>query len=956
MIKHRIIYKTLFFLAITIIPILTFGQQPHFSLPDYVDDGDFINGRVIFKVDKKTGDFIKSKDEMPKKLEQVFEKIEGTNIRRGFPTHSPPENKFHETGQPLVDLSRIYYMDIPKEEDIENAINELYNTGLMEYVQPHYIPQLLQHVPNDPLINNQYYLEKIQAFDAWEISVGDTNTVIGIVDTGTDLYHPDLINSIKYNYDDPINGQDSDNDGFVDNFYGWDLGEGNNMPQYNSSGHGLHVSGISSATADNGTGIAGTGYKSKFLPVKVDDEYGSLTMAYEGIVYAADRGASVINCSWGRFINPGPYALDIINYAIFNRDVLVVAAAGNSNNDRPIYPAAFENVFSVAATDENDIKAGFSSYGITVDISAPGNNIFSTWQNGSYVASGGTSTAAPVVSGAAAILRSYFHDYNALQIAQLMKVTADNIYEISENSDYKELLGAGRLNLYRALTESHNPAIKLTAHGHSPEEYTLYRANDIMEITGTFTNFLAHSDNIEVELYSSSPYIEILSNIFNTGEIGTMESLTNDSQPFEVHLNENIPINHQIDFELRFTDNNDYKAKQYFTIFVNIDYININVNRIATSLTSRGTLGYNYPNYQQGLGFLFDSGFSMIKCAGLIAGKSPSNVVDNIYGPAEGSFNELFIPVENIRKVENTNIADYEFKGIFKDDPEYQYNLDIKIEQYAYAWEEEPNDNFIILEYDIINTGENDITSFYTGFFADWQIRDNKQHRATFDHETKMGYAYSATGGFYKGISLISDGNFIHYAFDNEGFGGSININSGFTGFEKYTALKSNRSSAGFYDADNDISTLVSTGPYALSPGDTVNVVFGILAGNHLENLKNTAKKAYELYHKIDDDNNGINYINQTNNQVQNFKVYPVPFKDNINVDFYAKTPGNYTIKLFDIQGRLIKILHDEFLKTGDYNMNFDIPQTNNKTYIIQLRNKDRVSNHLLIRENKTLE
>ncbi len=925
-------------------------------MPDELTADDYLEGRIIFKVNPGVVPYIKLQGEMPGELQLAIEQIEGTEPKRSFPLHAPPERKYHETGFPLVDLSRIYHIDIPVEKDLEMAINHLYLTGKVEYAQPHFIPELLQHYPDDPMLGEQYYLEKIQAFDAWEISRGDTNTVIGIIDTGTDLWHPDLINSIKYNYDDPINGEDSDNDGFVDNFYGWDFGEGDNMPQYNAHAHGVHVSGIAAATPDNSTGIAGTGYYSKFMPVKIDDEFGRLVKPYEGIVYAADRGAGVINCSWGGTLGGGPYGEDIINYAIFNRDVLVVAAAGNSNNQVPLYPAAYEYVLSVAATDTADVKTGFSSFGITVDVSAPGLKILSTWSNASYVKASGTSMAAPIAAGAAAIMRSHFPGYNALQIAEQIKATADNIDTIPENMPYAGLLGTGRLNLFRALTETDHPALRLTEHLHTPDEYSLYSAEDTMIVAGTFVNFLAPTENIDVHISSTSPFVEIIESTFQTGPLETMGQVNNHDQPFMIKLKENIPVNHYIEFKLNYTDNINYDAVQYFSTFVNIDYLLVDANRITTTLTSRGTLGYNYPNYQQGVGFLYDSGRTMIKCAGLIAGKSTSHVVDNIYGPAENTFNQLFKPIDKIMEIEEPEHSDFEAAGSFKDDAGYLYNLGIKVDQYAYAWSEPPKDKFIILEYDIINTGSADINSFYAGFFADWIISDAKEHRANFDAETRMGYAYSAAGGHFKGISLLSEGQFWHYAFNNNGYGGSIKISDGFTDFQKYTALKTNRPSAsvGDHPADNDISTLVSTGPYNILPGDTVKVAFGIIAGDHIADLKNSADITYKLYQEMYDDDNDTLYVDDLYEKNVKYSVFPVPFSNQLNIAFEAPEPRHYTIKILNMQGKTVRVLHDKPLLQGYQHLSFDLPVLGdgNEPLILKIRAGNKNTYRKIIQSN----
>ena len=211
-------------------------------------------------------------------------------------------------------------------------------TGLVEYAEPRYIPELL-YEPNDPSTGSQYYLGKIQAYDAWDIAQGDTNTVIAIVDTGMDMDHGDLIYNIAYNTDDPLDGTDNDNDGFVDNFRGWDMGDNDNFPQNEMNEHGTLCAGLASADTDNGIGIAGPGFKCRLLPVKIQDSDSLLTRSYEGIVYAAEQGAQIISCSWGD-THYARFEQDMVSYAAINKDALVVAACGNDNNIRNFYPAS----------------------------------------------------------------------------------------------------------------------------------------------------------------------------------------------------------------------------------------------------------------------------------------------------------------------------------------------------------------------------------------------------------------------------------------------------------------------------------------------------------------------------------------------------------------------------------------------------------------------------------------
>jgi len=197
-------------------------------------------------------------------------------------------NKQKETTDGNVDLSLIYELTYVNDLSIGQVIKRLNKLKITEYVEPYYLPKLC-YTPNDTSLPSQYYIGLINAENAWGITKGDTNIVIGITDTGWDPTHPDLIGNVKKNYADPINGFDDDLDGYTDNFLGWDLGMNDNDALWESTGHGVNVTGIAAATTDNVTGIAGVGFKTRFLPIKISNSVGQLKQAYQGVVSGTHR-------------------------------------------------------------------------------------------------------------------------------------------------------------------------------------------------------------------------------------------------------------------------------------------------------------------------------------------------------------------------------------------------------------------------------------------------------------------------------------------------------------------------------------------------------------------------------------------------------------------------------------------------------------------------------------------
>ncbi len=919
-----------------------------FSMPDGITPGDYIPGKIVFKMKQGYETSYKSTHIAIDGFQKYLDEIAAKELRKKFPQHSPPVKAIHPSGQEYVDLSRIYQITIPSEDSLEEAINKLYSSNYVEYAQPYYIPHTLVE-PDDPFISSQYYLETIQALDAWAVSQGDTTIVIAIVDTGIDLLHPDLIHDIAYNYDDPINEEDSDNDGYVDNFHGWDLGENNNNPQFNANAHGVHVAGVAGASTNNGTGIAGVGYKSRILPVKVSDPDGRMVKAYEGIIYAADQGAQIINCSWGGAMGAGQFGQDIVNYAVLNKDAVVIAAAGNSNNQVRIFPASYANVVSVAATDSNDEKWNNSSYGKLVDISAPGANLLSTWTNGTYISSSGTSLAAPVVAGAAAIVRSHFPDYNALQIAAQLKVTTDIIDTLANNQPYKGLLGTGRLNLYKALTETEHPYILLTGLQHPKEHYQLYSPGETFELGAEFQNLLAETYSISAELSTDNQYIEIVSHQTILGAMGHLETTNNFTEPFSIRLKENIPPSQTVDFTISFfTHNQVFAGKQNFSIIFNLDYVDLISNQLHTTINSRGNIGFNYPEFNQGIGFKYQNANqnqTLLKCGGLVLGSSTSKVVDNIYGAVEKSFSNSFFSLENARIIDNPQLGDFHIKGSFNDSTAGSNRMGLKIDYDIYGFENSPRNKFIILEYRVINTSDINLVGLHGSFFADWTIQDIRNHRAAFDPEHNLGYAFSAGGGNYTGIQVLNHTNIRHYAFDNQGFGGSIKINDGFTSFEKYTAMRNNRDNAGFFDKDNDISTLIGAGPFNLAPRDTITFAFSLLAGDHMMDLQRSAQIAQMVYHG--------DYVNVRRPETNTSKhtVSPNPFIDKVSIDFYLPKASNVQIFVYDATGKHVYSTPVQLHTQGLQNQVINTQDWKSGNYILQITTDIHTESHVLIKK-----
>lgn len=321
---------------------------------------------------------------------------------------------------------------------VPEAVARLRLDPRVEYAEPDYIVHGLR-TPDDPRYSEQYGLRNtgqtggvpgadIGAEAAWDRFTGDASIIVGVIDSGVDLTHPDLMPNLWTNVGEiPENGVDDDGNGYIDDIHGYDFVNRDGDPT-DDNGHGTHVAGVIAARGDDGVGITGVNWRLQLMAIKFLNFAGSgvSSNAVLAVQYAVRMGCRVTNNSWGG----GPASQAMLN-AITAADAagqLFVSAAGNAGGDNdaaPVFPASYaaENILVVAATDHADQLTGFSNYGLTsVDIAAPGDEILSTWPGGGYRLLSGTSMATPHVAGAAAFLLGRFPSMTTMQAkSQLMR-------------------------------------------------------------------------------------------------------------------------------------------------------------------------------------------------------------------------------------------------------------------------------------------------------------------------------------------------------------------------------------------------------------------------------------------------------------------------------------------------------------------------------------------------------
>jgi hypothetical protein len=375
-------------------------------------------------------------------------------------------------------LGRIVKINFSENLDVANLNNMLSNDPDIEYIQLANTYQV-DFVPNDSLVSQQWALEKIKAFDAWNITQGADTVLLTVIDTGIDYEHPDLTNKIfinqgetgidQFGNDKRSNGLDDDGNGFIDDFRGWDFTDRLGFPfdstggdylgwdndPYDDQGHGTYISGIAAAESNNLYGIAGTAPFVKVLNLRAFDPggYGEEDDVAAAILYAVMMKSKVINMSFGD--NAFSYVLrDVIRYA-YSQGLVLVASAGNSGSSAPHYPSGYSEVICVGNSTREDFVAGSSNYGSTIDLVAPGSSVLTTSRENGYVEISGTSASSPFVSAAASLILSK-NNFTNEEIKQILKSTSDDIGE----SGWDIRSGAGRLNLFKALSVTAPSVIK----------------------------------------------------------------------------------------------------------------------------------------------------------------------------------------------------------------------------------------------------------------------------------------------------------------------------------------------------------------------------------------------------------------------------------------------------------------------------------------------------------------
>jgi hypothetical protein len=910
--------------------------------PNQPDRSKMVDGEILvrLKVDPKAAN--KTDDTWSSNLDRYQAKV--TPI---FPDLQGIGNK---TADPsIVPLQQLYTVHFDPSLNPYEVAAQFAQSDLVYYAEPRYLRKL-EALPNDTQYPNMAQFQRVQAEATWDKVKGQQGSaLIAVVDGGMDISHEDLKANLWVNPKEIANNSiDDDGNGFIDDINGWNFGYSSNVLSQaltNNLAHGTHVSGTAAGVTDNSKGVASLSWNPKFMAINAGSKTTDDAIAYgfEGIVYAANQGASIISCSWGDAGTFSQAEYDAIQYA-YSKGSLVIAAAGNGgadgvgdNNDlNPHYPANYVHVLAVGSTSsQNDTKSGFSNYGVMVDVFAPGGSIVSTYPSNNYSYLSGTSMATPMVSALAALVKTVKPNFSPTQLGEQIRVTADAIN--TANPSFGKNLGGGRINALRAVSDFTRPSLRLTQ-----TTFTDPNANQIIELGETittnlqFTNFLADAKNVKISLTSSDARVQILSGEQSLGAVVANQSATANLQ---FKTAGTFTDGETLRFFTEITGDNGYTDREFFTlVFQPPRFINHHTGIITTSMTTRANLGYNgFQDTNNGEGFKVN-GRDLLFEGALLIGKSSTQVSDVARGNDGSAQDNDFQPVRNsILSLTSPGKKAFEETSLVLSDSTAPNPLFLSIKQDSYADTQLSRQGFVVVKYTITNNSKTTLQGLRAGLFMDWDISKNgATDFAKYDAGRKFGYVadLDASATMLAGVKLLGKGtvNYRSISNDPEIYGSGCTGCNGFRPEEKWQFLSTGIQTQTVNS--KDVSTIIAMDLPTIEAGKSTEVAFAVVGATSLTQLNAAADEAQRFY-------DGVITANEADSPLPNgfalSQNYPNPFNPSTNFSFTLPEAGIVRAEVFDLLGKRVATLLNEPKAAGNYTLRFDATNLPSGTYFYRL-------------------
>ena len=914
-------------------------------------------------------------------MEPVFRKGAADGTTRMKRAGSQPDRLL----ELAAGFERTFFISYSSGEDPLELSGEIRKLPGVVYAEPHFVHETTQEfIPNDPFIGNtgHDYFEYQNFFKAWAVSQGSPDVVIAIVDSGVYYEHPDLVDKLWRNPEpgraDRFFPWTIQNDTIGWNF--WESGDvfageppvQNGNPVGNFSTHGTHVAGIAAADTDNGIGVAGTGFNALFMPVKTGGtrEYPrNIAFGYQGILYAAVNEADIINCSFGG-PNFSEFGRDVVEFATASGS-LVVAAAGNNGSNVQFYPAAFDDVLAVGSVsrEQDDVISQFSNYGFYVDVFAMGEGVLSTYFNyfadqnqwaPNYQRNTGTSMAAPVVSGLAALIKAANPDWTPQRIASQIRTNARSLYEVNSSPVYQSKLGMGLIDAHASLVNL-KPGLRITDFAFETRAGSKINVGERGNLTLQGTNYGERTTASTLALETTQQGIRIEPSSRTTGDINTGQSFT---VSFIVDISREYDLSEiplfRIDFSDPDSDYSDFYMLEYERLLFDI----VDINTITASFSSDGTIGYiDALSAYGGIGFLPGDHSNVLFEGGLMI--SAEADVDFLENPASVVVNQVrerdqisrhFLPVENYRFRSAPEVSDLDGYAVFKSS-EHPIARDLRVEMETYAFDQPGLDKAIIVVYNVVNVSMNTYRDMYLGLFNDWDIRDAGNNRTGFVPEDSLIYAFAPGGGPYvtsAHLGAVASA----FAIDNASpmslrdarsredslrFGiyyrpDQANFD-GFTDAEKRLSLTAGTERTTI--SNTDISLVTSSGPFTLHPYARIKTGFAYAWGENVTELRNQVAAARQLELGISPPGE-YKHAQEIADRATIYQNFPNPFNSSTIIEFHLGEPGPAEVAVYDILGRRVATIFNGVTEGRTQFVTFDAAQVSSGVYIAVLRAEGR--------------
>ena len=787
----------------------------------------------------------------------------------------------------------------------------------MESVKDSAIQMLL---PNDPLFENNAYMERMEMVKAWDHVKGeDGDVVIAVVDTGTDWDHPDLIANVWTNPNEiPDNGVDDDGNGFVDDLLGWnfanDTGDPRTFP--GDPGHGTAVAGAAVAVANNNLGTAGTSWNAKLMSLNVAcaaDDFEYLCSENDGILYASANGAQIINLSYGGFKYDSTEELVI--QAATDLGSLVVVSAQDYKIEMIEYwdyPSSFVTTLNVCGTDMDSYQVN-SSRGYTIDVCTASRVL--TTSGGGYFFSRGTSFAAPLVSGIAALVMTRFPEFGPEQVREQIRATADSKIYQHHPPSYEGLLGRGYVNAYRAVTETDKISVRMvnweaTNQSLDPQEQT--------RITATFESFLADAENLTVEFVSNLPQVTFPGgSTFNIGPLSGGEQIKIE---FSLMPAADIPYKSFLFVEPRISTSDGLIVSGSDAVRFIANDAQLALHETATlsyTMTSEGNIGHTdfgwtrTTDYIGQVGQAYLKGRSFSHEAGLLVGIDPYRVAGSVFEKKRNfSQNQDFFPISSMEFLKNEE--GHQMSRVMMMAKANKLP-GLKIVQESLVNALNHYEDVVLFRYRLKNQSNESVEGVHAGLYFAFTNKFNDStgmgRYQNGDNEEIFPYM-GLTQRFdvgYVGFVVLSDLAKKHYrTYEEEEWYREL-----FQPEDVWDGLTGGIVMPSVQDIEGGEAQLMASGPHEIAAHSEVVIDFAIVFGEDLGDLTENVSNAFVLRDSWIDI--PANIAARSGAELPEFVVlwgnYPNPVSGITNIEFDLPSTAQISVVVTDLLGRTVKTL-----------------------------------------------